>query len=112
MATFQQIFALARPTLNDDDEDRAGDDKLMVYANLFLMSARNFRPDWFVANNGALITLPALGYALDEDFPLHIEAQAAMVDYIIARAHAVDDEFGEDNKVLAFFQSSTAQVKR
>lgn len=112
MATFQQIFALARPTLNDDDEDRAGDDKLMVYANLFMQAAYNFRPDWFVAVNGALLQLPDGGYALDEQFPLHASAQSALVDYLIARAHAVDDEFGEDAKLMAFFQSSSAQVKR
>lgn len=112
MATFQQIFDLARPTLSDEDEDRTGEAVLMKYANLFMMSARSFRPDWFVADNGALLSVPDLGYTPLQEFPLHVEAQAALVDYIIARSHAVDDEFGEDGKVLAFFQSANAQVRR
>lgn len=112
MATFKDIFNRVRPTVNDDDGDRILDEDLLVYANLFLQTAYLFRPDWFVDPAGDLISLPDLGYATTDTFPLHTAAQAAMVDYLIARAHASDDEFGEDGKVMAFFQNAASQVKR
>ena len=112
MPTFKEIFDQARPTLNDDEGDRVTDEDLLVYANIFLQTAYGFRPDWFIDTLGGLISLPDTGYFIGDTYPLQTSTQAALVDYLIARAHAADDEFGEDGKVLAFFQNAAAQVKR
>lgn len=111
MASFQALFDRARLELQDDEGDRFDDtEHLLPRAVGALQILARFRPDMWWKADGTRIAL-AGSYALTDPFPLEAMYEAAMVDYLVARCHVPDDEFGDAGKVVAFFQSTNAQLR-
>ena len=104
MATFQDLIDRGRLSLNDDDKTRYFDPENLTYANMALAIIRRKRPDLFFGTYNTPL-VPAL---LTDVFPLAMEYEVCMVDYLIARSQAKDTEFGENSRVEAFFGMAAA----
>lgn len=88
--TLQDVIDSARETLNDDDQDRYSDPKLLAHANEGLDELFLHRPDLFI---GQLDTYAGDGsLAAADDFPIDSKYRRAIADYAIARAEMKDDE--------------------
>lgn len=110
MATFKELCDLARLSMQDTSGVRIKDTpELIGYANIFMRVGRRFRRAAFFGTPYFSGGLPT--FALGDPFPLPSEYEPGLVDYLIARAAAKDDEFNEDGKVLAFFGSSNALTR-
>lgn len=97
--SFQSLIDRARLTLNDDDKVRYPDASMMTFANLAMGEIRRVRPDLFFGS----YENPNPVYLLTDTYPLAPEYEVCMVDYLVARSQAKDQEFGDNSRVAAFF---------
>lgn len=110
MATCADIIGVARYTLNDTDIDgyRAEDPELLRYLNDGLALAYQLRPDLLFPD----WTTPRPDLTLTDVFPLPRQHQAAIANYIIARAESKDDEHIDSGRVVAMSQAFEQAIMR
>jgi hypothetical protein len=109
MATCQAIVDKARATaLNDTDKVRYSDADLMGYLQDGVSRAYALRPDLRYGSYG---TTPA-ALSLGSTFPLPVQHEAVVADYVIARAESRDDENVNANRELKFMQAFDAGITR
>lgn len=84
----QNVVNEARTYINDSLQQRFSDADLMTFLNNGILRLRLHRPDLFVGLFGSLPSEKTLADSLS--FPEEI--YPAMVDYVVARAEAGNDE--------------------
>lgn len=97
--TVQQVCDRARVFLKDADKDRYDDPTLVQFVNDGVIALRANRPDLFI---GQFDTLPDGTLALSANLPLDNMVIPSMVDWLVARAESVEDEYTVDQRAQAF----------
>lgn len=103
MANCSDIVARARLPLNDSEKVRYSDVDLMAHLRAAVSMAYALRPD---LRFGSYLTTPTT-LELGTAFPLPVQHEQVIADYITFRAETVDDEHVNANreaKFLALFQ--------
>lgn len=97
--TVQQVCDRARVFLKDAAKDRYDDATLAQFVNDGVIVLRANRPDLFI---GSFTALPDGSLALGANLPLDNMVIPSMVDWLIARAESVEDEYTVDQRAQAF----------
>ena len=104
--TVQQVCDRARVFLKDAAKDRYADDdtdptqpSLRRFVNDGVIALRANRPDLFI---GQFNALPDGTLALGANLPLDSMVIPSLVDWLVARAESVEDEYTVDQRAQAF----------
>lgn len=108
--TVQNICDRARGFIKDEAKDRYPDDdadpvkpNLKRFVNDAVIYLRARRPELFI---GSFSALPDGTLTLGATVPLDDMVIPSLVDYVVARAEALDDEHTLDGRALAFLEFS------
>lgn len=114
--TYQTAITEAREILQDTDEDgyRYSDATLLNVLNRALQELGRIRPDAYWSSFDETfgdITIPEVTDAdLDTTFPLPSQFYSPVVNFIIAWAEVLDDEFTQDGRAGMLLAQFKAQV--
>jgi hypothetical protein len=98
--TVQQVCDQARVFVKDAAKGRYDDPTMQQFVNDALLVLVSNAPHLFIGNFNAL---PDGRLALDKNIPLDDQYIPSLVDWVVARAESVDDEYTIDGRAAAFY---------
>lgn len=100
MATFQTLVTNAQVLLQDAAGNRYTSAQLMGYANEAIAEIRRIRPDLFFGS----YTTALASYNLASTFPLSVEYETYVTDYMVSRSEMRDDEASNSARSVMLMQ--------
>lgn len=111
--TFQNAIDEAREILQDEEDPyRYSDTKLLNILNRGLQEIARIRPDaYFDTFTGSDVVVPEINSGtLGDTFSLPMQFFAPTVNFIVAWAEVLDDEFTQDSRAAMLIQQFKMQV--
>lgn len=106
MSTMQDLCDLARSSLNDSAKVRFSDTDCLKYANMALAATYKVRPDLKFGSYSTEFTPLVIGGT----FPLPVQFEPAIADYVGFRCELRDDDATNVNKSAIYGQLFEKQV--
>lgn len=106
MSQIIDILDRVRETLNDEDEVRWPNEKLLYHANNGLSALFTMRPDLFV---GQYTTFLPGTLTLASSFPLEAQYEPVLEEFILSMAHRKDSE-AQDPQAVPAWQFFLARI--